>query len=101
MIRNKAAGTKGHFALRSLRQAHRSWCVVGTFRGYATGVVHCLDDGTEWEQVGRIEEYLYRERPAYRIIWGRERHWLDVEGTSGVAEVRKCAGRRWAGSGAY
>ena len=32
---------------------------------------------------------------------GQERHWIDVEGTSGVAEVRRYSGRRWAGPGAY
>jgi hypothetical protein len=40
---------------------------------------------------------VYRERPGCRIIWERERHWLDVEGTSGVAEVRRYNGRRWPG----
>ena len=42
----------------------------------------------------------YPERPACRIIWDRERHWIDVEGTSGLAEVRQYLGRRWAGLGA-
>ena len=75
--------------------------IVGTFLGYALGVVHRMDDGSEWEQVGNVEEYVYRERPTCRIIWDRERHWIDVEGTSGVAEVRRYSGRRWAGPGAY
>lgn len=26
--------------------------ILGTFRGYAPGVVHRLDDGSEWEQMG-------------------------------------------------
>ncbi len=75
--------------------------IVGTFLGYAPGVVHRMDDGSEWEQVGNVEEYVYRERPTCRIIWDRERHWIDVEGTSGVAEVRRYSGRRWVGPGAY
>jgi len=75
--------------------------IVGTFLGYSPGIVHRLDDGSEWEQVSNIKEYVYRERPGCRIIWDRERHWLDVEGTSGVAEVQRYAGRRWAESGAY
>ena len=35
--------------------------IVGTFLGYAPGVVHRMDDGSEWEQVGNVEEYVYRE----------------------------------------
>ncbi len=68
--------------------------IVGTFSGYAPRVVQRLDDGSEWEQVGNVREYVYCERPACRIISDRERHWIDVEGTSGVAEVRRYAGPR-------
>lgn len=68
--------------------------IQGTFLGYAPGVVHRLDDGSEWEQVGNVQEYVYRERPGCRSIWDQERHWLDVEGTDGVAEVRRYAGRK-------
>jgi hypothetical protein len=75
--------------------------IVGTFLGYAPGVVHRLDDGTEWEQVGSIREYVYRERPACQVIWHRRRHWLDVEGTSGIAEVRRYAGTQSAGPGTW
>jgi hypothetical protein len=75
--------------------------IVGTFLGYAPRVVHRLDDGTEWEQVGRVEEYVYRERPGCRVVIDRERLWIDVEGTSGVAEVRRYMGKRWAGTGAF
>ncbi|MDX2035938.1 MAG: hypothetical protein SFX72_04755 [Isosphaeraceae bacterium] len=75
--------------------------IVGTFLGYAPGVVHQLDDGSSWEQVGITKEYVYRERPGARILWDRERFWIDVEGTSGVAEVRKYFGKRWRGPGAY
>jgi hypothetical protein len=64
-------------------------------------VVHRLDDGSEWEQVGNVEEYVYRERPGCRVIFDRERLWIDVEGTSAVAEVRRYLGRRWAGTGAF
>ena len=75
--------------------------IIGTFLGYAPCVVHRLDDGSEWEQVGSVNEYVYRERPACRVIFDRERLWIDVEGTSGIAEVQRYAGRRWARSGAY
>ena len=75
--------------------------IQGTFLGYAPGVVHRLDDGSEWEQVGIVQEYVYQERPGCRIICDGERHWIDVEGTSGVAEVRRYAGRRLPGVGAY
>jgi hypothetical protein len=74
--------------------------IVGTFLGYAPGVVDRLDDGSEWEQVGNVKEYVYRERPGCRIVWDRERHWIDVEGTSGVAEVRRYTWRPWSGPGA-
>lgn len=74
--------------------------IHGTFFGYAPGVVHKLDDGSEWEQTGNIKEYVHRERPGCRVFWDRERLWIDVEGTSGCAEVRKNMGKRWAGSGA-
>jgi hypothetical protein len=75
--------------------------IVGTFLGYAPGVVHRLDDGSEWEQTGDTKEYVYRERPGCLVFWDRERLWLDVEGTSGVAQVRRYTGRKWTGSGAY
>jgi hypothetical protein len=65
--------------------------IVGSFLGYSPGVVHRLDDGSEWVQVGNVREYVYRERPACRIIWMRERHWIDVDGTSSVAEVERYA----------
>jgi hypothetical protein len=67
--------------------------IVGTFLGYSPGVIHRLDDDSAWEQVGTVQEYVYRERPGCRIIWDRDRHWIGVEGTSGVAEVRRYAGR--------
>jgi hypothetical protein len=75
--------------------------IQGTFLGYAPRVIHRLDDGTEWEQVGSVEEYVYRERPGCRVVFDRERLWIDVEGTSAVAEVRRYMGRRWAGAGAF
>jgi hypothetical protein len=56
-----------------------------------------LDDGSEWEQTSDRKEYVYRERPACRVFWDQE----DVDGTSGVAEVRRYLGRRWAGRRAY
>jgi hypothetical protein len=75
--------------------------IIGTFLGYAPGVVHRLDDAREWEQVGNTKEYVYRERPGCRVIFDRERLWIDVEGTSGVAEVPRYAGKRWAGPGVF
>jgi hypothetical protein len=75
--------------------------IQGTFLGYKPGVVFRLDDGSEWEQIGRVEEYVYREQPGCRVFWDREKLWIDVEGTSAVAEVRRYMGRRWAGAGAY
>jgi hypothetical protein len=72
---------------------------VGTFLGYSPGVIHRLDDGSAWEQVGKVQEYVYRERPGCWIIFDHERHWIDVEGMSGVAEVRRYAGTRWDGRG--
>jgi len=73
--------------------------IQGTFLGYARGVVHRLDDGSEWEQTGNTQEFVYRERPGCRVY--RDRLWIDVEGTSAVAEVRRHIGRGWAGPGAF
>ncbi len=75
--------------------------IVGTFLGYAPGLVHRLDDGSAWEQVGQTQEYVYRERPGCKVVFERERHWIDVDGTSAVAEVQRYLGRRWSGPGAY
>ncbi len=75
--------------------------IIGTFLGYAPGVVHRLDDASEWEQVGNTKEYVYREWPDCRVIFDRERLWINVEGTSGVAEVRRYIGKRWAGQEAF
>ena len=41
--------------------------IVGTFLGYSPGLVHHLDDGSEWEQVGNVREYVYRERPGCQV----------------------------------
>jgi hypothetical protein len=30
--------------------------IVGTVLGYSPGVMHRLDDGSEWEQVGDLKE---------------------------------------------
>ena len=75
--------------------------IVGSFLGYAPGIVHRLDDASEWEQVGAIREYVYQERPACRVFFEDERLWIDVEGTSGVAEVRRFVGRWWKSPGAF
>jgi hypothetical protein len=75
--------------------------ITGTFLGYAPGIVHRLDDGSEWEQVGNSKEYVYEERPSCRVIFDHKRLWIDVEGTSGVAEVRRYTGKQWAGPGAF
>ena len=63
--------------------------------------MHRLDDGSEWEQTADRKEFVYRERPACRVFWDQERLWIDVDGTSGVAEVRKYMGRRRADPGAF
>ena len=75
--------------------------IQGTFLGYAPGVVHRLDDGSEWEQTGDTKEYVYEERPECRVFWERERLWIDVQGTNGIAQVRKYMGKRWTGLGAH
>jgi hypothetical protein len=72
--------------------------IIGTFLGYAPGMIHRLDDASEWEQVGDSKEYIYQERPVCRVIFDRERFWIDVEGTNGAVEVRRYMGRRWTGS---
>jgi hypothetical protein len=74
--------------------------IQGTFLGYAPGVVHRLDDGSEWEQMGDTREYVYRERPGCRVFWDRDRLWIGVEGAGGVVEVRKYLGKRRTGPGA-
>jgi hypothetical protein len=75
--------------------------IQGTFLVYAPGIVHRLDDGSEWEQTGDAREYVYEERSECRVFWEQERLWIDVEGTSGAARVRKYMGKRWAGSGSF
>jgi hypothetical protein len=77
--------------------------IVGTFLGYAPRAIHRLDDDSEWEQVGIVKEYVYRERPACLIRRDQDRLFLDVQGTSGIVEVRQFLGKRWSGSeaGAY
>jgi hypothetical protein len=32
--------------------------IIGTFFGYAPGVVHRLDDAGEWEQLGNTKEFV-------------------------------------------
>ncbi len=68
--------------------------IQGTFLGYAPGVVHRLDDGSEWEQTGDTREYVYRERPGCRVSWDRQRLWIEVDGTSGPVQVRSYMGKR-------
>lgn len=75
--------------------------LVGVFGGYLPGRIYRLDDGEEWEQVGNVVEHVYRKGPTCRIVSDGQRTYLDVEGTSDVAEVRRYLGRRWAGPGAY
>jgi hypothetical protein len=68
---------------------------IGTFLGYSPGIVHRLDDGSEWERIGNTREYVDQERPRCRISWDFERHWIEVKGTNELAEVRAYMGRRW------
>jgi hypothetical protein len=46
--------------------------------------------------VRECETARRRERPGCRIIIVSKRLWIGVEGTGGVAEVRRYIGRRWA-----
>jgi hypothetical protein len=75
--------------------------IIGSFLGYAPGVVHRLDDASEWEQVSDVKEYVYKERPSCRITFDRDRIWLAVEGMNRAVEVRRYEGRRLARTGAY
>jgi hypothetical protein len=75
--------------------------LIGIFEGYGQGNVYTLDNGTTWEQTGSQSEYAYRENPRSRIIFDRERHWIDVAGTGSMAEVRRYSRHRWSGPGAY
>ncbi len=69
--------------------------IIGSFLGYAPGIVHRLDDASEWEQVCPTREYVYQERPGCRIFVDCDRIWIMVEGTNGVAEVRPYMRMRW------
>jgi hypothetical protein len=75
--------------------------ILGTFLGDSRGVVHRLEGGSEWEQTGNTKEYVYRERPECRVFRDRERLRIDVQGTSGVAEVREVHGQMVDGTGAF
>lgn len=51
--------------------------------------------------MGYIVEHVYRKKPTCRLLSDGQRTYLDIEGTSNVAEVRRYLGMRWAGPGAY
>jgi len=75
--------------------------IIGSFLGYAPGVVHRHDDGSEWDQVSDVKEYVYKERPSCRIIFGREQIWIAVEGMNRAVEVRRYVARRWTRTAAH
>ena len=60
------------------------------------GVVHRLDDGSEWEQVGSVKEYVYRERPGCRNVREHEaaldRRGRDQRGGGGLAVLGEAVG---------
>ena len=89
--------------------------ILGTFLGYAPGVVHRLDDGSEWEQIGNMLEYVYRERPACRNEaqtgswrpyaharqpgrhswpWSRPAHWPYRRCTTSLPQPRSSSSSR-------
>ncbi len=45
-----------------------------------------------------VREPIYPVRVECPVIWDRVLHWIDVEGTSGVAKVRTYIEKRWAGA---
>ena len=72
----------------------------GLFEGYAYDRLFALSDGTKWRQACTTREYVYRERPAARLV--REpstgRVYLDVTGTSASVLVERNRGndrRTW------
>ena len=77
--------------------------VPGIFEGYAGGRVYELSDGSRWRQESRTSEYVYREQPKARLLWNQSTgtRYLDVEGTSGVVEVKEDRGMGGMGAGAF
>ena len=63
--------------------------IIGDFLGYGCGRVYRLADGSVWTQEGPTDEPCWRESPRCRIFFNQStnQHYLDVDGTSGVAEV--------------
>ena len=71
----------------SKRAGSPVWCITSTTAA----------SGSRPETRG---SYVYRERPRCEVFREGERHWIDVEGRSGITEVRRYTGKRWAGPGA-
>ena len=59
--------SEGHHLEEPSRGHHRQ--VRGGDPLNRSGVIHRLDDSSEWRQVGNVKEYVYRERHAPRVIW--------------------------------
>ncbi len=74
--------------------------IVGTFLGYSPGFSIASTTAVSGSRSVRSRSTSTGSDRVCRIVFDRERHWIDVEGTSGVAEVRRYVGRRWAGAGA-
>ena len=76
--------------------------VVSRCEGYRPNAVFEFEDGSCWVQVSNHVEYVLRDRPAARV-WRDSTGLLvlDLEGTSGVVQVERWMGKRWAGPGAF
>jgi hypothetical protein len=72
--------------------------LVGVFEGYEPAKGYALDNCETWEQVGNVVEHVYRERPECRLLSYVDRCYIDVAGTSGVAEVRSLIWERMGGA---
>jgi hypothetical protein len=69
--------------------------IAGPFQGYKPGRVYTLADGTSWRQQCQTSEYVLRHRPWARVLTDcTGRHFLDVEGTSGLGWSRGGGGHR-------
>jgi len=77
--------------------------IAGVFDGYRGGCAYELSDGSRWRQEDRTDEYVYRERPAARLLRdrGTGMTYLDVEGTSGVVLVVPDRGMSGLSAGAF
>ena len=77
--------------------------LTGTFEGYAYDRLYVLSDGSKWRQACETREYVYRERPAARLVRDRStgRVYLDVAGTSASVLVERDRGISRRGCAAF